>query len=131
MILRCLVFTDVIGCLFCCTFDVTRLRVLKKRKKDSAVSRPSRQYGKQTFVRKSGVDNNLPILTTFQNKNTTKNLYFPESALNFAQIKPGPVEYILEEKSAEYFQYTRKNIPKPLLTISPHSNRVKVLLLVC
>ena len=36
------------------------------------------------------------------------NLYFPETALNFTQNKPGPVEYTWEENPAEYFQYARK-----------------------
>ena len=53
-------------------------------------------------------------------------LYFPEIPLNFTQIKPGPVEYTWEENPAEYFQDTRKNIPKPLYTISQDSNRFKV-----
>ena len=46
--------------------------------------------------------------TTFRNKIPPINLYFPESALNFTQNKPGPVEYTWEENPAEYFQYARK-----------------------
>ena len=36
------------------------------------------------------------------------NLYLPETALNFTQNKPGPVEYTWEENPAECFQYTQK-----------------------
>ena len=50
----------------------------------------------------------LLILTTFRNKKPPINLYFPETALNFTQNRPGPVEYTWEENPAEYFQYTRK-----------------------
>ena len=30
--------------------------------------------------------------------------------MNFTPSKRGPIEYILEENPAEYFQYTRKNM---------------------
>ena len=65
-----------------------------------------------------------------QNKKNI-NLYFPETALNFTQNEPGPVEYTWDQNSTQYFQYTRKNITKPMQTISPGSNRFKVGLVVC
>ena len=46
------------------------------------------------------------------------NIYFPETALNFTQNMPGPVEYTWEENPAECIQYTRKTISKPMQTVS-------------
>ena len=65
----------------------------------------------------------------FPKQKTPINSYFPETALNFTQNKPGPVEYTWEENPAECFQLTQKTVSKPMQTISSSSNRFKEVLI--
>ena len=88
-----------------------------------------RQFRRARIVLKWG--SHFAYFNHFPKQKTPINLYFPETALTFTQNKPGPVEYTWEENPAEYFQYTRKTIFKPMQTISPSSNRFKVGFVLC
>ena len=65
-----------------------------------------RQFRRARIVLKWG--SYFAYFNHFPKQKTPINLYFPETALNFTQNKPGPVEYTWEENPAEYFQYTPK-----------------------